>query len=253
MTTGVRRQSTLLPGCAMEVTKFRSQLLIALEQVTVQLHDRQNTLTGLVRRVVRTSETERRKLLARLFHATVVANDKITNQLSAAVRQVTLRLQRGQDALTGLAKTVADKPRRLQEAVHAREGQLRKSLASSFDAVVVTNADRSLVSANPIALRLLGVSGANLGRFTLDAFLPHGQLPYLDAKGSHLIGREERRGQCKIRRLDGRIRVAEYVFVPNFVPFRHLCRFRKDREWPPNECPPRKKLDADRKNRHWPI
>src|SRR6516162_2274943 len=109
----------------MEVTKFRSQLLVALEQVTVQLHYRQNTLTGLVRRVVRASESKRRKLLAKLFHATVVANDKITKQLSAAIRQTSVRLQRGQDALTGLASTVADKPRKLQEAVHARESQLR--------------------------------------------------------------------------------------------------------------------------------
>jgi hypothetical protein len=33
-----------------------------------------------------------------------------------------------------------------------------------------------------------------------------------------------------LRRLDGSLRLTEYIFVANFVPFRHLFRFRNDRE-----------------------
>lgn len=35
-------------------------------------------------------------------------------------------------------------------------------------------------------------------------------------------GREEKHGECKIRRLDGGLRVVEYIFVANSVSYRHL-------------------------------
>jgi PAS domain-containing protein len=103
---------------------------------------------------------------------------------------------------------------------------LQKLLASSLDAVVVTNGDRRFVATNPKALDLLGISEANMRKFTIDAFLPHGQILDFDGTGPPFIRREERRGKCKIRRLDGSLRVAEYIFVANFVPRRHLSRFR---------------------------
>ena len=232
----------------MEVTKFRSQLFVALEQVTIHLHHAQNTLTGLVRSVVRARESELQKLLASSFDAIVATNDKITKQLSIAFEQVTVHLQRGQDTLAGLVRSVADRPRRLQQAVRARESELRRLLATSFDAIVVVDTARRFVAANPIALHLFGISEANIGRFTVDAFLPRNQISNFHAKASRFIGREESHGKCKIRRLDGGMRVAEYIFIPNFVPGRHLCRFRKDCEWPA-----RKQLAAERKNRHWPL
>jgi PAS domain-containing protein len=131
--------------------------------MAVHLHHAQKTLTGLVGSVIRASENEPRELLVGSFDAIFVANDKITKQLSAAIERMAVHLYRGQDALAGLVRTFGDKPRRLQEAVRARESQLPKLLASSFDAVVVTNVDRSLVAANPIARHLFGVSDANVG------------------------------------------------------------------------------------------
>jgi hypothetical protein len=64
-----------------------------------------------------------------------------------------------------------------------------------------------------------------MGKFTIDAFLPHKQILDFDGKGSPFIKREERHGKCRIRRLDGSLRIAEYAFVPNFTPRRHLSRF----------------------------
>jgi PAS domain-containing protein len=103
---------------------------------------------------------------------------------------------------------------------------VRKLLAGSLDAVVVTNGDRRFVAANPKALDLLGISEANMRQFTIDAFLPHGQILDFDGAGPPFMRRQERRGKCKIRRLDGSLRVAEYIFVANFAPRRHLSRFR---------------------------
>jgi PAS domain-containing protein len=151
---------------------------------------------------------------------------KFRSELFIALEQVTVHVQRVQSTLTRLGKSIAEKPRRLQEAIRVGENGLRKLLASSLDAVVVTNGDRRFVAANPKALDLLGISEANMGQFTIDAFLPHGQILNFDGTGPPFLRREERRGKCKIRRLDGSLRVAEYIFVANFVPLRHLSRFR---------------------------
>lgn len=126
----------------------------------------------------------------------------------------------------GMVNSVIEKPRRVRQDLHARENELRELLASSLDAVIVTNNRRRFVTANPKALDLFGVSEKNLGKFTIDVFLAHGQIPHFDRSGSPFMRRQERHGICKIRRLDGSLRVVEYAFVANFVPFRHLCRFR---------------------------
>jgi PAS domain-containing protein len=151
---------------------------------------------------------------------------KFRSELFIALEQATVHLQRIQNTLTRLGKSIAEKPRRLQEALRARENGVRKLLASSLDAVVVTNGDRRFVAANPKALDLLGISEANMRQFTMDAFLPHGQILDFDGTGPPFMRREERCGKCKIRRLDGSLRVAEYIFVANFAPRRHLSRFR---------------------------
>jgi PAS domain S-box-containing protein len=127
--------------------------------------------------------------------------------------------------LANLAKSLAETRRRVQEALREREDGLRKLLTSSPDSIVVTNADHRLVAANPRALDLFGISEANMGKFTLDAFLPRQQILDLDGNGSPFMKREERHGKCKVRRLDGSLRVTEYTFVTNFAGRRHLSKF----------------------------
>jgi PAS domain S-box-containing protein len=152
--------------------------------------------------------------------------------------QMSAHLRRALNALAGRGKNAIGKTRRLQEARRARENDLRELLASSLDAIVVTNVDRRFVAANPKALHLFGVSEANIRQFTIDAFLL-GQIRYFDGNGLSFISREEKQGECQIRRLDGSLRLTEYIFVANFVPFRHLFRFRNDRE-----CAPRRRAAA---------
>jgi PAS domain S-box-containing protein len=150
---------------------------------------------------------------------------KFKSGLSVACEQMAAHLQRAQNMLARLVQSFAETRRRLQETLREREDGLRKLLASSPDAIVVTNADHRLVAANPRALDLFGISEANMGKFTLDAFLPHQQVLDLDGNGPPFMKREERHGKCKVRRLDGSLRVTEYTFVTNFAGHRHLSKF----------------------------
>jgi PAS domain-containing protein len=232
-----------------KITKFSSQLSATLEQVPVYLRQVLHTLTNLGRGALektrRLQETRRasdlRKVLASSLDAIVVTNGKITkfsSQLFATLEQLSVHLRRALSSLTGSGKNAIEKTRRLQETRRARENDLRGLLASSLDAIVVTNVDRRFVAANPKALHLFGVSEANIRQFTIDAFLL-GQIRYFDGNGLPFISREEKQGECQIRRLDGSVRLTEFIFVANFVPFRHLFRFRNVRE-----CAPRRRAAA---------
>jgi len=132
----------------MEITKFSSQLLAALEQVTAYPRRALNTLTvrgkTVLEKTRRLQESSRandlRKVLASSLDLTAAAMDKIIasrSQLFAAFAQVTAYLRRTLNTLTLRGKSVLEKTRRLQESYRASE--LRKVLASSLDAIVVTS------------------------------------------------------------------------------------------------------------------
>jgi PAS domain S-box-containing protein len=232
----------------MEITKFGLQLFVRLEQMAVHLRRTQNTLSRLRKSV--TGKTQRlreallargndlRALLASSVDAIVVTNGKIikfSSELCITLEQGTVRLRRAVNTLAGLGRSVTAKTQRLREALLARENDLRALLASSVDAVVVTDVDGRFVEANPKASDLFGVSETNLKKFTVDVFLSRRQILYFEGNRSSFIRRKEGSGECKIRRLDGNLRLAEYIFVANFVPFRHLYRFRNDRQWAPRK------------------
>jgi len=162
---------------------------------------------------------------------------KFSSYLFVALEQATVHLRRALNTFTEHEKTVLERARRLQEARRARENDLQELLASSVDAVVVSNPDRRFVAANPNALHLFGVSEANMTQFTIDAFLLESEIRHFGGNGLPLISQKETQGECKIRRLTGSLRIAEYSFVANFVPFRHLFIFRNDREWRPGKRP----------------
>jgi len=124
---------------------------------------------------------------------------------------------------------VVDRPRALQKALRARENELRKLLASSRDGIVITDVGGRFIAANSKALDLFGVSETNIKKFTFNLFASHGQTPYFAGHSSAFIRREKRHGECRVRRLDGSLRVAEYAFVAHFLPNRHVCRFRNVR------------------------
>ena len=218
----------------MEI-KFKSQAYIALEHATVRLERVQHILASLRRGAAdklqearRTSENDLRKLLANSLDTIVFANGKIAEfrlSLLIALKKVTVHFQRAQKTLTRLGRNVIDRPRRLQEARRTSENDLRKLLANSLDAIVVTDGDRRLVYANPKASDLFGVSELNIRKFTTDVFLSHCQNLELRRKW-FAIRRDERYGKCKIRRLDGSLRVAQYIFVANFIARRDLYSFQ---------------------------
>jgi PAS domain-containing protein len=143
------------------------------------------------------------------------------SKISAAARQTGTQLQRAQGAALRIGKGVADAPRRLRDARSRRENDLQDLLANSPDAIVVTDAERRLVTANATALDLLGISEYNMKRFTIDAFLVKRAMR--DVSGD---GREDDKAvPCQIRRLDGGLRVAECVYLQEILPRRNLYRF----------------------------
>jgi PAS domain S-box-containing protein len=146
---------------------------------------------------------------------------KSKSQASIAFEQAMVHLERVQHVLASLRRGAADK---LQEARRTSENDLRTLLANSLDVIVVTDGNHRFVCANPKALDLFGVSELNMKKFTIDAFLSHRQILKLRRKW-FAIRRDETYGKCEIRRLDGSLRVAEYIFVANFISHRDLYRF----------------------------
>jgi len=222
----------------METIKLRSQLVAVLELVTVYLRLARHTLTRLGDSVVASFRAlqkalgargnDLRKLAARSLDAIVVANTKIIkfrSQLVATLELVTAYLRRAQHTLRRLGRSIVDRPRALQKALRAKENDLQKLLVNSLDAIVLTDVGGRLITANSKALDLFGVSETNMKKFTINVFLSHSQIPYFGGHSSAFIRREERHGECKVRRLDGSSRVAEYLFVPHVLPNRHVCRF----------------------------
>jgi PAS domain S-box-containing protein len=156
---------------------------------------------------------------------------KSKSQASIALEQATLYLERAQHILSSMLRGATDK---LPDARRTRLSDLRKLLANSLDANVVTDADRRLVYANPKALDLFGISESNMRKFTLDTFISHCQILELRRKW-FAIRRDERYGKCKVTRLDGSLRIAEYILVANIVP--RLCLYRFLNAVPPGITP----------------
>jgi PAS domain S-box-containing protein len=99
-------------------------------------------------------------------------------------------------------------------------------MATSLDAIVVTDDEHRVVAANTNALQLFGVSQANIRNFTLDSFIVSGRVAGFKGHGASFGSTEMKKGNCKIRRLDGKVRLVEYEFTASHVPSQHLCIFR---------------------------
>ena len=111
-------------------------------------------------------------------------------------------------------------------ARHDSEISLQLLLTSSPDPIVLIDGAHRFVDANTKALDLFGISKTNVMKFTLDTFLSYKAIANCDRYRSAFVKRPEKHGKCEIRRLDGSLRSAEYIYIPNFVRFRHLLRFR---------------------------
>jgi len=218
-----------------KTAKLRPQLAMASERAAAQVRSAQSALaklgTGIantLRHALRSTENALRKLCVGFLEAIFAIKRAIRNcgsKLFAALKQVAIPFQNAYGALARVVRSAIDRPRRLEEARLARENDLQTLLASSADAVIVTNSDRRLVAANSQALDIFGVSELNMSNFTIGTFLSQRQIRDFDRNCSPFVGGDERHGKCKIRRLDGSVWVAECIFVANFVPRRNLYRF----------------------------
>jgi PAS domain-containing protein len=138
-----------------------------------------------------------RKSAATSRDAIVATNAKITGQLFIGLGHVGIYLRQAQNMVMGLERSVASKPRRLQEALRARENDLQTLLESSSDAIVVTNCDRRFVTANSKGLDLFGVSETNMRKFTVDIFFCRGQIPKFLGHISPFRGRKVNMGDAR--------------------------------------------------------
>jgi PAS domain S-box-containing protein len=214
--------------------KLGSQISVASEKAAVHLQRSQQVVAGMAKEAggklqvaSRARQDDLRKLQASSRDAIEIANGKLAklaSQLYGALRQTIVPFQRAQSALASAGKSVIERPRRLREARRTRETDLQRLLTNSADAIVVTNDKRRFVDANPKALDLFGVSDSNMRNFTIDTFLSHCQILERRRKW-FAIRRDEKYGRCRIRRLDGSVRVAEYILVANAIPGQHLYRF----------------------------
>jgi len=215
------------------IAQLGARVNVASKQVAVHLRAAQETLVragksagGNLQTAGDATGQELRKLRMAAQEEWIVAKDgavKAGSQIFAAAALTGKQVQHAHGAVVKLGKSIADTPRRLREARSQRENDLRSLLESSPDAIVVTDMERRLMAANPQALDLLGISEYNLGKFTIDAFLMRGITELSESRRS--AEGEETAVRCKIRRLDGGLRVADCVFVAEILPRRHLYKF----------------------------
>jgi PAS domain S-box-containing protein len=223
----------------MEITKLRMQFFATSEQLSVRLLEAQAALIELRKKFRRLLLPHTRENILQNLHesspdaVTLAHNNtnKFRLNFRAALEQVTVHLRKLNSTLAKVRVRVVEKPRKLQVAIRERENDLPRLLEMAPDAMVVMNTELRFVAANPKALDVFGISETNMPMFSMDAFLPRRQILCFDEDGAPLISRKEWHGECRIRRLDGSLRIAEYIFVANYLPFRHLCMFRNDRKW----------------------
>jgi PAS domain-containing protein len=205
------------------IAKSRAYLAELSEWTSVRLRQARQALASDKQKMEKVVTARKADLEAGYAAAMVAANrglKKVGAQIHMPLEYGTRSIQRAGYKVANAGREIASKPRRIREARKARENDLLNLIATSLDAIVVTDDEHRFVAANTNALQLFGVSYANIRNFTLDSFIAIGQVAGFNGHGA------SKKGNCKIRRLDGNVRLAEYEFTANYVPFRHLCIFR---------------------------
>ena len=214
-------------GPVMIIAKFTSQLSVSWDQASARLRPAENVLDQGKRRVAnwlwlvrRDFARDCRMLAADSRRMLITANETLTRLGSlvlATSRPVAMKFQNAQDAVS--------KPQGTRRSHRTNENDWHDLVASSPDAVVVTDGNRRLVAANTRALELFGISELNMRNFTLDAFVTSAGPSDFDWSDTRAKGREAKLNRCKIRRLDGGLLVADCQFVAGIVRRRHLFKF----------------------------
>jgi PAS domain-containing protein/uroporphyrinogen-III synthase len=206
------------------IAKSRAYLAELSEWTSVHLRQARQALASDKQKMEKVVAARKADLEAGYAAAMVATNrglKKVGAQIHIPLKYGTRSIQRAGYKVANAGREIASKPRRIREARKTRENDLLNLIATSLDAIVVTDDEHRFVTANTNALQLFGVSYANIRNFTLDSFVANGQVAGFNGRGA-----SKKKGNCKIRRLDGNVRLAEYEFTANYVPFRHLCIFR---------------------------
>jgi PAS domain-containing protein len=209
----------------------------------VCLHRAQNTLSSMERTfadkarelgdVLHAEAIASGEWLRGVLDAIVVMQDKTRKSASRFLvgsEQLAAPLRRIKNRFAGVKRSIAERPGKLEETLHSSDDVLPRLLESASDAMVVMNKELRFIGANAKALDVFGISEKNMKMFSMDAFLRSQILPY-DENCGPSTSQKEWHGECKIQRLDGSLRVVDFIFVPNYVPLLHVCVFRNDRKW----------------------
>jgi len=212
------RKATAFAGA--RITEWKLQWSSASKRVAIPVQRAQNSVRRFRKSAVDSLHSASRDAI--VFAGGQIA--KVGSKASGATKLAGVRIHTAQNSVATLVKSVVEKPRRRRDARRAKENELHDLVCGSVDAIVVTDVKHRLVEANPRALDLFGISELNLKYFTIDTFIARYE-PLADANSLPVSNQLEIHGRCRIRRLDGALRVAECHFVPDVVPRRHLYEF----------------------------
>jgi diguanylate cyclase (GGDEF)-like protein/PAS domain S-box-containing protein len=143
------------------------------------------------------------------------------------------------DGLEGLPaaieRTLAESERRRERSVMelalARSGHLfRAVFVNARDAMLIVDAERRLVDANPAAGELLAMPAHELTKLKVDDLMPEAWR--LDARRSwdEFLAAGDRGGEIELVRADGALAPTEFTLASSFLPGRHLIVMRNIRE-----------------------
>jgi diguanylate cyclase (GGDEF)-like protein/PAS domain S-box-containing protein len=142
------------------------------------------------------------------------------------------------DALEGLPAAIqrtllASERRRERTAIElalARSGRLfRAVFVNARDAMLIVDAERRLVDANPAAGEMLGMPAHELTKLKVDDLMPEAWR--LDAARcwEEFLAAGDRGGEIELLRADGALVPTEFTLASSFLPGRHLMVMRNIR------------------------
>ncbi|MFB2916868.1 PAS domain S-box protein, partial [Aerosakkonema funiforme] len=119
-----------------------------------------------------------------------------------------------------------DRPIELENPTHQslRDRQLRTLFETALDAIAIVDDRGRYLDVNPAACELFGLQRNELlGRYIYEFAEPGYDFP---AVWQEFLQQEKARGEFRLVRTDGEIRILEYAATANFLPHRHLSVMR---------------------------
>ncbi|MBD3562288.1 PAS domain S-box protein, partial [Planktothrix sp. FACHB-1355] len=105
-----------------------------------------------------------------------------------------------------------------------RDRQLRTLFETALDAIAIVDDRGRYLDVNPAACELFGLQRNELlGRYIYEFAEPGYDFP---AVWQQFLQQEKARGEFRLVRTDGEIRIVEYAATANFLPHRHLSVMR---------------------------